>query len=565
LQLQVKGAADQERQLQGIKRTLEAVHAGARAQLEHVLAASVEHAALQELVYRDVENGERALAREMEREHERVLESERQRQQERERLLEREKEHALERERAREQEWERERARERLSADLQFELERERARASEALEQLRQQERDAAADTQELVSRVSTLEAGLERTCALEEALATAGLYVRVHVFSDNFAHVCVYLCAWARMCVSDACWYHVYAPSVEDMHTWKLTSLQTSQTCNSDSLRREVLAEAEHLRAELEERTASLHEAERTCREAEAAIDELQRGKDTLLRANAALTALQQEHVRGRDEVKALLVTTQVAAQEVSDVSAQVRRELLACLGAQHALGQTVVVLRAEEAQLLRVVEEQKVALRHVQDECESARSALQILLNEKQSAHAALGAVLGEVEARNAQHLVEDEREMERKREMLAQWQGVGEILSDPTNGLCTLNRRILHLVQEQCAEEAHDAADAHAVGFGVVMESNVNCTRIECDTSPVLMLQNLSQETVTNHSRALKLRLREETRWEAEGRGGAGGEGRLQAASNGDRSMLSLPHATACLRKPKACWCDCANVRA
>jgi hypothetical protein len=30
---------------------------------------------------------------------------------------------------------------------------------------------------------------------------------------------------------------------------------------------------------------------------------------------------------------------------------------------------------------------------------------------------------------------------------------------------------------------------------------------------------------------------LRLREEMRWEAEGRGGAGGEGRLQAASNGD----------------------------
>ena len=262
-------------------------------------------------------------------------------------------------------------------------------------------------------------------------------------------------------------------------MHAWKLTSLQTSQTCNSDSLRREVLEEAEHLRAELEERTASLHEAERTCREAEAAIDELQRGQDTLLqlRANAALSAPQQEHVlRGRDEVQALLLTTQVAAQEVSDVSAQVRQELLACLGARHALGQTVVVLRAEEAQLLRVVEEQKVALRHVQDECESARSALQILLNEKQSAHAALGAVLGEVEARNAQHLVEDEREMERKREMLAQWQGVGEILSDPTNGLCTLNRRILHLVQEQCADEA---AHANAVHFGVLVNSHVCCT--------------------------------------------------------------------------------------
>ena len=259
-------------------------------------------------------------------------------------------------------------------------------------------------------------------------------------------------------------------------MHAWKLTSLQTSQTCNSDSLRREVLAEAEHLRAELEERTASLHEAERTCREAEAAIDELQRGKDTLLRANAALTALQQEHVRGRDEVKALLVTTQVAAQEVSDVSAQVRRELLACLGAQHALGQTVVVLRAEEAQLLRVVEEQKVALRHVQDECESARSALQILLREKQSAHEALGAVLGEVEARKAQQFVEDERERGREREILAQWEGVGEILSDPTNGLCTLNRRILHLVQEQCADEA---AHANAVHFGVLVNSHVCCT--------------------------------------------------------------------------------------
>jgi hypothetical protein len=184
LRLQVKGAADQERQLQGIKHMLEAVQAGARAQLEHVLAAGAEHAALQELVYRDVEKCERVRAREREREHERVLESERQRQREHERLLEREREHALERERAREQEWERERARERLSADLQFELERERARASEALEQLRRQEREAAADTQELVSRVSALEAGLERTCALEEALATAGLCVRVHVFS---------------------------------------------------------------------------------------------------------------------------------------------------------------------------------------------------------------------------------------------------------------------------------------------------------------------------------------------------------------------------------------------
>jgi hypothetical protein len=183
LRLQVKGAADQERQLQGINHTLEAVQAGARAQLEHVLAASAEHAALQELVYRDVEKGERVRAREREREHERVLESERQRQREHERLLEREREHALERERAREQERERERARERLS-DLQFELERERARASEALEQLRRQEREAAADTQELVSRVSALEAGLARTCALEEALATAGLCVRVHVFS---------------------------------------------------------------------------------------------------------------------------------------------------------------------------------------------------------------------------------------------------------------------------------------------------------------------------------------------------------------------------------------------
>lgn len=262
-------------------------------------------------------------------------------------------------------------------------------------------------------------------------------------------------------------------------MHTWRLISLQTSQTCNSDSLRRELLEEAEHLRAELEERTASLREAERTCREAEAAIDELQRGKDTLLlRANAALTAPQQEHVRGRDEVQALLVTTQVAAQEVSDVSAQVRQELLACLGVQHALGQAVVVLRAEEAQLLRVVEEQKVALRHVQGECESARSALQILLREKQSAHEALGAVLGEVEARKAQQFVEDEREREREREILAQWEGVGEILSDPTNGLCTLNRRILHLVQEQCADEA---ADANAMHFGVLVKSNVCCTEL------------------------------------------------------------------------------------
>jgi hypothetical protein len=104
------------------------------------------------------------------------------------------------------------------------------------------------------------------------------------------------------------------------------------------------------------EERTASLHEAERTCREAEAAIDELQRGKDTLLRANAALTALQQEHVRGRDEVKALLVTTQVAAQEVSDVSAQVRRELLACLGAQHR--------RDSNSELLRLFEDSKTEL---------------------------------------------------------------------------------------------------------------------------------------------------------------------------------------------------------
>jgi hypothetical protein len=261
-------------------------------------------------------------------------------------------------------------------------------------------------------------------------------------------------------------------------MHAWKLTSLQTSQTCNSDSLRREVLEEAEHLRAELEKRTASLHEAERTCREAEAAIDELQRGQDTLLllRANSALSAPQQQHVRGRDEVQALLLTTQVAAQEVSDVSAQVRQELLACLGAQHALGQTVVVLRAEEAQLLRVVEEQKVALRHVQGECESARSALQILLREKQSAHEALGAVLGEVEARKVQQFVEDERERGGEREIFAQWEGVGEILSDPTNGLCTLNRRILHLVQEQCADEA---AHANAVHFGVLENSNVCCT--------------------------------------------------------------------------------------
>ena len=55
--------------------------------------------------------------------------------------------------------------------------------------------------------------------------------------------------------------------------------------------------------------------------------------------------------------------------------------------------------------------------------------------------------------------------------------------------------------------------------------------------CYITWVLMLQNLSQEAIINHSSALGLRLREGPRWEAEGREGAGRHGRLEAASNGD----------------------------
>ena len=180
MRLQLKRAREEGRQLLSVKQVLAEVQAGAHAQLEHVRAASAEHAALLELVHGDVERGERARAREMEREHERVRESERQRQREHAKLLEREREHALERESAREQEWEREKARERDSAaakhQAQLELERERARATEAVEQLRRCEREAAAEQMQLLQRVSSLEADLEKMSRLEDALATAGL-----------------------------------------------------------------------------------------------------------------------------------------------------------------------------------------------------------------------------------------------------------------------------------------------------------------------------------------------------------------------------------------------------
>ena len=264
-------------------------------------------------------------------------------------------------------------------------------------------------------------------------------------------------------------------------MYARACTRSSRCHALDTDSLRREGLAEADGLRAALEERAARLQEAERMCRDAEAAIDELQRGKDALLHTNAAIASLQREHANGRSEVQALLATTQVAAQEAFDISAQVRKELVASVEAQRVLGQEVVRLRAEEARLLSAVEEHKDALRLVEGEYAGARSALQVLLLEKEQAHETLSAVLSEMETRKARRFMEDEQERERDEEererarcLLAQWEGVGEILNDPTIGLWTINRRMLHLVHEQCAddedEEDEQGPDATAVRSAV-----------------------------------------------------------------------------------------------